>query len=561
VTLLTPFLGVSHAGDRLPNFSFWMLLHLSRGRPPPVLTARFSQKTWIPDEFELRLADIKTKAAAEEAALRLQFSRPPRVADVLVHVPFPTNKPASAYAISGDAELDEPFGYLGASRIYVPAGRSREIAHHADALALGPIEAVLEASLLEAASRSSGRSIRPFAEDAVEAPWRVDLAVWWPNATTHENVFKRTPSATPLFMCSHDDVDFVREASKGCSLPPAACAFGEIKRSSSAPLVALPQAAIAAGSCAQRLRALGLPLDRCVVPFLLHTGLLEQHGAAYLLEQDLPCCVLTSEVMDLLSPQGRRRTVAFRRAMRSHAEDTFQLLQGLSGAKNGAIGATQATAAAAAAATGAVAAGGGGGSTYFAPSHYFLKTPTLVHGASDKSHVHLLTVCEHIQSARDAASDAALGNLAESHPALAALLPLTRLMRLPGGTAISQARVHLDGVSPLVFPRLSPEYADANFKPPPRALRVTFFCDLVRCIHWLHVAARVVHGDIVPANVMWRTAAKVPLDEAQSDSQQQLLLCIVDFDASLPIGALVPENARAITAENGFKRVYRECLF
>lgn len=537
---------------------------LGRGRAYPVRIARLSQKS-RPDEFELRLAQIherrrlaEEQAKDEEESLRIAFSRSrPSPGSGDVDVVFQKKRPGSSFAIDGEADLDEPFGYLTASCVYIPAGGARDIARRADELARGPPLPALEASILDAATRVAARSICTFTEDTVEAAWRADLEVWWPNTAMHENLFKAAPAETPLFMASKNLVDYIRQVSNGCPLMTAACAVGEIKRSSSVPLVALPQAFIAAGSSAQRLRALGLPLDRCVVPFVLHTGLLEQHGAAFLLKGNLPCCAFTSEVMDLLSPLGRRRAVGFRLAMREHAERTFASIPGV--ASNSIVPNVQSS--------GALDGTGydgssGGDTTVFSSRAYFLKTPALVHGAMDKSHVHTLLACELIQCARDAAAAAASAatapvsglphRLAESHPALAPLLPLARLVKLPPGAEDGQAQVRQDGVSPLVMPRLGPAYADASTLPPPDHLRAVFFCGLVECVHWLHANAGVVHGDLVPANIMWQAAA------APEGGNDQLLLRIVDLDAALPVGTPIPATARDITAKNGFKHVYRE---
>jgi hypothetical protein len=263
--------------------------------------------------------------------------------------------------------------------------------------------------------------------------------------------------------------------------------------------------------------------------------------------------------------------MGFRLAMREHAEATFAVLpaadtfdNAVPDAQSGALDADSSL----------PAPVSGSGSTVFSSHSYFLKTPALVHGATDTSHVHVLTVCELIQCARDtdiaaaaicAGSASVLGFrpqshlLAETHPALALLLPLTRLIKLPPGAEDGQAQVRQDGVSPLVLPRLGPEYSDASTMPPPGYLRAAFFCGLVECVQWMHTKAGVVHGDLVPANVMWRTAdAAAAALEVVAGHQVPLLLRIVDLDAALPVGAPVPATAREITAENGFKRVYRE---
>lgn len=548
------------------------------------LASQFSQKMRGPEEFERLLAQIQEKrrlaqacaeasAQDEEDALRLTYSRmrlPPGPGDV--EVVFPKKKPGSSFAIEGEADVDEPFGYISASCVYIPEGRARHIARRADEIARGPQQPALEASILDSATRVAARSMRTYVEDTVEAAWRADLEVWWPNTATHENIFKASPAATPLFMSSKNNVDYLRQVATGCSVMTAACAVGEIKRSSSAPLVGLPQAFITAGSSAQRLRALGLPLHLCVVPFVLHTGQFEQHGAAFLLKRNLPCCVFTSEVMDLLTPRGRRRAIGFRLAMREHAETTFAALPSVTGMQDSTVPITQPSGVLDEDAPfqGSAGSSAGPGSTVFTSRDYFLKTPALIHGATDKSHVHLFAVCELIQCARDADVTSAVGSafmsgdpnpLAESHPSRATLLPLMRLVKVPPGSEDGQAQVRHDGVSPVVMPRLGPEYADASTVPPPAYLRIAFFCGLVECVHWLHASAGVVHGDLVPANVMWRIAA-APKGETYLSYDQhvpkQLVLRIVDVDAALPVGAPIPVTARDITAENGFKRVYRE---
>ena len=334
-------------------------------------------------------------------------------------------------------------------------------------------------------------------------------------------------------MSSNNLVDYSRQT-LGVALPSAVVAVAELEKSSSHPCVGLPQAFIAAGSAAQHLRALGLPLGRCIVPLALNTGSLEQHGVAYLLDNDLPCFVFTSEVMDLLTERGRRLAIAFRKAMRAYAEETISLLPR--------------STASVALVPSRLPAGIGGvqeASASFAASSYFIKTPAPVHGSSDRSHLHVLTICEKIQRAREESTLAMTGPLtAASNPSLAPVLPVARLIRLPPGLNVDNKL--LDGVSPLVFPRLGPEFIDARTPPPPH-LRASYLCALIRCVRWLHKDAGIIHGDLVPANVMWTV-----------DSDGVMTIHLVDFDAALPLGAPVSFNARDITADNGFVHVYRK---
>ena len=156
--------------------------------------------------------------------------------------------------------------------------------------------------------------------------------------------------------------------------------------------------------------------------------------------------------------------------------------------------------------------------------------------------MHLLRVFEKVQVAREASARASGGVLDAAHPALAPVLPVARLMSFPADAPRLDNLV--DGVSPLVFPRLDPAFQDASCRPPPAHPLAAYRDALVDSIFWLHKHAGVMHGDLVPANVMWH------------ETDGRITVRIVDFDAALPIGAPVPTDARHIVADNGFARVY-----
>ena len=115
----------------------------------------------------------------------------------------------------------------------------------------------------------------------------------------------------------------------GAGLQVADVAAAELKTNYFSPLNGVPQALVAAFSAAVDLRAKGLPAEQCIVPFLSNNGALEQHGVAYLLEQNLPCGALTTPVLDLTVADGQRRAEAARWGFRRIADRTTDLLQKL----------------------------------------------------------------------------------------------------------------------------------------------------------------------------------------------------------------------------------------
>lgn len=526
--------------------------------PQRLQFSHFSQHApRVPLSFEQELAEIDAEAAKKKVDLWRRFDSPIVVTSSRLPVVFPHTRSGSGFSIEGKRRFEVPVGFFGASRIFVPAGRARDLALSADDAFKACVDSTVYRdamdSLAATSSTLAAAAIRTDLEDVVEAAFRKDIGVWWPRTPQHDNIFKEDLAGVQLFMPSSDPIDFSRQVSTSSSAPQATLAVGELKRSSFVPLTGLPQALIAAGSAAQHLRALGLPLRECVVPFLLSTGLQEQHGAAYLLDGNLPCCVFTSEVMDLITGAGIRRAVACRLAMRSHAEATFALLAGVTAMPAVAMPARMKPAHARAAKTvvssssanAVLTAGLPPSATFLVPERYYIKTPAPIHGPSDAAHLHLLHVCEMIQVAREAAAGEAPGGLQSVfHPASAAVLPVARLMTCPPGAC--RDRDLKDGASPLVFPRLGPEWQDASRRSLPTTLRAAYCNALVESVFWLHRSAGVIHGDLVPANVMWReTGASGGVD-----------VRIVDLDAALHLDAPVPPGAREIVASNGFLHVY-----
>jgi len=269
-------------------------------------------------EIDLRRREIRAAADAADAALNAELAAllsdhtGERVVAV-VSLSYPRMMSASGYANNGVPCLRGiSAGFFGFGRIYIPQGRPRKIAALAANLFSG--EKGLLAQLLDscaaAVSKISFASIETAEEAPVESALQRDIETFWPDKATHKNCFKSPLRNVELFMSTVNLVDFSRQTTVG---PQATLAVGELKRGAYSVVACLPQAFIAAGSSAQKLRALGLPLEACTVPFFLHTGVSEQHGIAYLLGFDVPCCVMTSKVLD----RCNRQTVGCRLSSRS----------------------------------------------------------------------------------------------------------------------------------------------------------------------------------------------------------------------------------------------------
>jgi len=493
-------------------------------------------------------------------------------------------------------------------------------------------------------SKISFASIETAEEAPVESALQRDIETFWPDKATHKNCFKSPLRNVELFMSTVNLVDFSRQTTVG---PQATLAVGELKRGAYSVVACLPQAFIAAGSSAQKLRALGLPLEACTVPFFLHTGVSEQHGMAYLLGFDVPCCVMTSKVLDLHDATDRQWAVAFRLALRSHAEETCALLAALPLPLSPALyraGAGSASEAAPEVSGGSVvlprhagdfisesrsggcvsrasrlltssgsgvrAGGGSGGSTgsgsggragggssgsggragsggsgsrgargassppsttaategraSFLSEKYFMKLPVAVRGPSDSSGLYGLRVFEAIQVAVDkdtatlaaaSAVDAEGVTLPAGHPAMCPVLPVARLMHW--STSCVGAGRH-GAIGPLVFPNIMPDFHDEVV---PARLMEGYLESLSTAVHWLHLRARVVHGDLFPGNVMWREVGVSAAGGVSARATPLVEVRLVDFDTALFDDDLLHPDMRNLVAANGLSHAYHPSNF
>ena len=368
------------------------------------------------------------------------------------------------------------------------------------------------------------------------------------------------------------------------------------------------------------------------MPFFLHTGVSEQHGIAYLLDFDVPCCVLTSKVLDLHDATDRQWAVACRLALRSHAEETRALLTMLPlpllPALNRAGGGSASEAASEVSGgsvilprnaggvisesrsggsvsrvsrlltssgsgvragdgdsgggrkgggSGGRKGGGSGGRSANGDSSppstaaategrasllsekYFMKLPVAVRGPSDSSGLYGLRVFEAIQVAVDkdtatlaaaSAVDADGVTLPTGHPAMSPVLPVARLMHW-SMSCVGAGR-H-EAIGPLVFPNIKCDFHDEAV---PARLMEGYLESLATAVHWLHLRACVVHGDLFPGNVMWREVVMSAAGGVSARATQLVEVRLVDFDTALFCDDLLHPDMRNLFAANGLSHAY-----
>jgi hypothetical protein len=337
-------------------------------------------------------------------------------------------------------------------------------------------------------------------------------------------------------------------------------AVAELKNTLLSPAHSMPQALVAACSAAVHLASIGLPTVDCVVPFVSSTGVLEQHGVAYLLEPCAPCAVLTSPVIDILDEGGEQAAIIARWVAVKLADETERLLTPL--LLSPVASPAQKTLA-------------------ISRDLYFFKSPLVgIVGDSEAQ------ACFHVTSIFRAlaASDAA-GKFC--------VMPLATFMRDPRagehdtlGTDDPAAKIVM------AFPDLRRE----GFKPgvPEDPIqRAEFFRQLGDALVAIH-AAGIVHCDLYPHNIMWRLrraiggggaslaavdsmAAALKVEEgglgegagsssssgtSRSGSGSVVVdVRIIDWDAALFREQPIPPGATAIVERNGHTGSYHPELF
>jgi len=497
------------------------------------------------------------RATAAGAAGAADDARPgevPRGPRLRLLVPPKYSKgSASGFALA-DAGLDEPVGWLLAAAAFLPEGRIADEVAGAAAEAAEATRAdflSFRAALDLDGGVPLSRSLTRVAEVFVQNAWDEDVLRWWPSVVRtglSSSGVRPDEFPLPLVLGKSCKVDFLRKVVLGGdgARRVAVVAVAELKNTFYSPLNGVPQALVAAFAAAADLRAQGLPVAQCVVPFLSSTGALEQHGAAYLLEPNLPCAALTTPVLDLTDADGQRRAVAARWAFRRMADRTTDLLvQRLAEAA--------APPAAASAPAPALDA-----------SRYHVKRPLPFVGRSvEQSVLQQLRVFDRLRTSRAAgvvvlpAAVLMRDPTAATHAAAAAAEAAGAAgAGAEGGAAGAAAEgpraSAWESELAVAFPRLE-GHADGVPAPgePLRAPVLAALRDALRRVH----RAGVVHLDLFPGNVLWAARGE------GGGGAGGVSLRLVDFDAALLVGQRVPASARDIVERNGHRGSYHPALF
>jgi hypothetical protein len=469
-----------------------------------------------------------------------------------------TRRAASGFALS-ESGIDEPVGWSLAAAVFLPEGRIFS------EVAVAATEAS-EATIADFRSFRNdlnidvclplSRSLVKVAETVVQALWDEHVRRWWPDVSSagFSSTNERPENfPVPLVLGTACKVDFMRMVvlGEGVRRAVAVTAVAELKNTFYSPLNGVPQALVAAYSAAVDLRAKGLPAAECVVPFVSSTGALEQHGAAYLLEPNFPCAVLTTPVLDLADADGLRRAVAARWAFRRIADRTTALLLRLRDAP----AAASAGAAAATAPTGPVA-------MELDALCYHIKTPLhLVGRDTEPSVMHQLRVFDRLRHS-PAADDIVLpAAVLMQDPSLAVKQAAADSEAAGGaGAGAVSAGASLAPRAPpawqkqmaMAFPKLV-GYSD-GVPAPGDPLRPAVLAALRAALRRVHRAG-IVHLDLFPGNIMWAR-----LGESEGGGAS-VSLRIIDFDAALEVGQQVPPAASTIIDRNGHTGSYHPGLF
>ena len=461
---------------------------------------------------------------------------------------------ASGFALS-ESGIDEPVGWSLAAAVFLPEGRIfSEVAAattEASEATLADFRSFREDLNIDVGLPLS-RSLVKVAETVVQASWDEHVRRWWPDvlsagfSSTNE---RPDTFPVPLVLGTACKVDFMRKVvlGEGVRRALAVTAVAELKNTFYSPLNGVPQALVAAYSAAVDLRAKGLPAADCVVPFVSSTGALEQHGAAYLLEPNFPCAVLTTPVLDLADADGLRRAVAARWAFRRIADRTTALLQELRDAP----AAASAGAAAAAAPTGPV-------EMELDALRYHVKTPLqLVGRDTEHSVMHQLRVFDRLRHS-PAADDIVLPAAVLMQDPSLAVQQAAAESEAAGGAgagAVSAGEPRAPRAPPawqkqmaMAFPMLI-GYSD-GVPAPGDPLRPAVLAALRAALRRVHRAG-IVHLDLFPGNILW----------ARLGESEDVSLRLVDFDAALEVGQRVPPAASTIVERNGHTGSYHPGLF
>jgi len=490
-------------------------------------------------------------------------------------------KAASGFALAKSG-LDAPVGWMLAAAVFMPEGRIADevtaaTAEAAEAAGETAAEAgddgapcafsAFRAGLDLIGGLALSRSLETLPEKPLQVTWDEDVQRWWPNVVSAglSSTSERPETfPVPLVLGSACEVDFLRKVilGEGAGRQVAVVAVAELKNSCYSPLNGVPQALVAAFSAAVDLRSKGLPAAQCVVPFLSSNGALEQYGAAYLLEPNLPCAALTTPVLDLSDADGQRSAEAARWAFRRMADSTTALLQELRRAPATADDAADAADAAAPGAKSAPAPA-------LDVSRYHVKAPLHFVGRSvEQSVLQQLRVFERLRRSPAAGS---------------VVLPAAVLMQDPTAAIQAAADARAAGASGKVesaphaarawqrtlavaFPMLEgfstgiPDVSDPRRPAVLAALR-----NALRRVH----RAGVVHLDLFPGNILWASGAggagsagsAGDAGNAGDAGGAGVALRLIDFDAALEVGQRVPALARDIVERNGHKGSYHPGLF
>lgn len=483
-----------------------------------------------------------------------------------IRLPLSSKPNASGLALTEDG-FDEPIGYMPWTG-FLPAGRIR-------AEFLGAVHS--EAALLESWKRrldlAAGlvltRELKKALEQPIQDSWDARVRAWFP---PFEDSMRRSTNArpstlsVPITIAQSCKIDYLRlvevklphstsaaaaaavDASSAASFPAIASvitAVAELKNSLYHPNDGEPQALVAAFSAILDLHSKGLPPSDCVVPFILNTGVLEQHGVAYLIGT-APCAVMTTPVVDLTDLSGQRFIAGARLAFVNIARRTEELILQLPRESLES-------------------------SVSICPSLdprlFFWKKPLPIFGKLAVPHavlhqLHVFHALSESAAAEHIAEPVAV--LMQSPPGRAAERAVSRreMQSGPVGAAAGAASLssQTSSAAPaeewlrettMVFPRL---HGFITGVPAPGHEHRTVVLAAVQLALRRFHAAGLVHMDLFSSNVMWRMAD-------QPGASPVVCVRLVDLDASLFVGQPVPPNVARVIDYNGHTGSYHPSVF